>query len=438
MEQGWSEGGDFPPIERYNTQHGVTVKIFYSWQSDIDGNVNRYFILDALKSAVKNLKSNGAFNIEIDQATRDEPGTPDIPDTILKKIDECSIFIADISFINGKSAKRRTPNPNVLIELGYAVKKHGFEKIIAIFNSEFGKPEKLPFDIRHRKPMQYKYNKSMEKKVTLNNLARDLENEILLIDRKTMTKEKIDFVFYDRDEGKQYGKSCSVNDVIYKRLTENDFLKGIDFNAISEYKNKNKLTEWQEYLFKEKKESMDRKYALDKLSGMPFIIEHTFKDPDETKDYYNKYMATALIRRNNCKFYFLIRNNNEHTMKNIKIILKTEKKNRIRREIDYPSLPSSSTLFNLAYYNKKNTEQTLFQRKEDGEYLFFEYMKENLYADEEYILDEPLYISLQENSLIKIGYTIFSENLPKIEGILEINMKNKAMQLSPIDVFCKL
>lgn len=229
------------------------MKIFYSWQSDIDGSVNRYFILEALKNAVKNLKSKGDFDIEIDQATRDEPGTPDIPETILKKIDECSIFVADISFINGKSAKRRTPNPNVLIELGYAVKKHGFEKIIAIFNCEFGKPEKLPFDIRHRKPMQYQYNKNMEKKVPLNNLARDLENEILLIDRKTMTKDKVDLVFYDRDEGKQYGKSCTVNGVIYKKLEENDFLKGIDFNVISEYKNRNKLTEWQKYLFKEKK-----------------------------------------------------------------------------------------------------------------------------------------------------------------------------------------
>lgn len=183
---------------------------------------------------------------------------------------------------------------------------------------------------------------------------------------------------------------------------------------------------------------MERKAAYDKLTGMAYIVEHTFKDPTETEDYYNKYMATSLIRLNNCKFEFLIKNNNEHTMKNIKIIIKTEKKNRIRREMDFQSLPSSSILSNLTYSIQQNTEQTLFQKKEDGEYILFEYMKENLYADEEYILDEPLYIALQKNNVIKMEYTIYSENLPKIEGILEINMKNEDKELSPIDVFCRL
>jgi hypothetical protein len=64
------------------------MKIFYSWQSDIEGKINRYFILDALKEAVKNLKNEGAFvDIEIDQATRDKPGMPDIPDTVLDLFD---------------------------------------------------------------------------------------------------------------------------------------------------------------------------------------------------------------------------------------------------------------------------------------------------------------------------------------------------------------
>lgn len=414
------------------------MKVFYSWQSDIDGKINRYFILEALENAVKNLKDKGTFDIEIDQATRGEPGTPDIPDTIFKKIDECSIFISDITFINDNNTKRRTPNPNVLIELGYAIKKLGFEKIIAIFNNEFGKPEELPFDINHRRLMQYHYNSSMDKKVSLKILTTELENALLLIDRTTTTKEKVDFEFYDRDEAKRYGKICSVNGLIYKRLTEDDFLKGIDFDVIKKYQGGRKLTEWQEYLYDNKKIHEERKAALASIKGMTITAEYMVTDHYETKDYYNKYMALSLLRLNNCKFDFLVRNNNEQTMKNIKIVLKTAKENRLRKENDFPDLPFRSTLTALAYGIPKNAEETLFQKKEYGDYVIFEYLKDNLYAGEEYILDEPLYLSLQEHGLIKIGYTIFSENLPKINGVLEVNMTNEVEELSPIDVFCKL
>ena len=414
------------------------VKIFYSWQSDTNRKVNKSFIFAALKEAAKNLKTEGVYEIEIDQATRDEPGTPDIPNTILKKIDECTIFIADITLINEKSAERRTPNPNVLIELGYAIKKLGFEKIITIFNSEFGRPEELPFDINHRRPMLYKYNIGMDKKAILKSLTTELEKSILLIDKKTMTSEKVDFILYDRDNGKQYGKSCSVSGVKYQRLTENDFIRYVDFEAITKYKNEKKLTEWQEYLYKEKNVSIQRQFAIHKMSGMPYIVEHTFTDPHETKNYYDKYMVASLIRRNICKFDFLIRNNNEHAMKSIKIVLKTEKKNRIIRKIDFPSLPSNSILTTLAYRIPQDTENSLFLKNEDGDYIQFEYLKDNLYADEKYILDEPLYFSLKEDGVIKIEYTIFSENLPKIDGILEITMKNEVRELTPMEVFCKL
>jgi hypothetical protein len=415
------------------------MKIFYSWQSDIDRKINKSFIFVALKKAVEKIKKEANLDIEIDQATRNEPGTPDITDTIFKKIDECAIFVADISFINGRTAKRRTPNPNVLLELGYAIKKLGFQKIILIFNNEFGMVEKLPFDINHRRLMQYKFNASIDRKVALNNLAEDLENAILLIDRKTMTKEKIDFVLYDRDEGKQYGISCSVNGVIYKGITEDEFLRYIDFDVLKKNKNEKKLTEWQEYLYNKKRVNVERRMAFDKMRGMTHIVEGVVVDQFETNNYYNKYMRASLIRRNVCKFDFLIKNNNEYTMKNIKIVLKTENKDRIRREIDSPDLPHSSTFpAALVYSMQEGTEQSLFERKVNGDNIIFEYKKDNLYADEGYILDEPLYISLKENDIIKIEYTIFSENLPNISGILEIDMKNKVEELTPIDVFNKL
>ncbi len=47
------------------------------------------------------------------------------------------------------------PNPNVLIELGYAIKAMGHERIILVFNKSFGKVEELPFDLRTRRVLVY-------------------------------------------------------------------------------------------------------------------------------------------------------------------------------------------------------------------------------------------------------------------------------------------
>lgn len=51
--------------------------------------------------------------------------------------------MADVS-ITGRGEKRPTPNPNVLIELGYAFKALGHERVILVFNRAFGKIEELP------------------------------------------------------------------------------------------------------------------------------------------------------------------------------------------------------------------------------------------------------------------------------------------------------
>jgi hypothetical protein len=414
------------------------MKIFYSWQSDIDQKINRYFIQEALLKITKNFEKENILNIEIDQATRDEPGTPDIANTIFKKIDECSIFVADISFINSNNETRRTPNPNVLIELGYAIKKIGFEKIILIFNNEFGAVDKLPFDINHRRPMQYLYNSSMDKKIALDDLITKLENAILLIDRKTMTQEKVDFGFYNRNEGKQQGKKIIISGIVYKMISEDEVLEGIDFNVIRKMKNEMKFTEWQEYLYEKAKTYKERKDALATMRGMRIIQEGFFENSFETKDYYKKYMAASLLLIDTHKINFFVRNNNEQTLKNIKIVLRTDKENRIRREIDLPILPLSTTIASMTYRGYEDTEQILFQRKEYGNYTTFEYMKDNLYADEEFILDEPLFIPLRANDLIKIECSIFAENLPNTKGDLEIKLEKEDKVLTPMDAFTKL
>ncbi|MFA5749745.1 MAG: TIR domain-containing protein [Candidatus Shapirobacteria bacterium] len=129
------------------------ISIFFAWQSDLPNTTNRSAIKGALEKTNVKFKSKD-IELYIDEATRDKSGSPNIPKTILEKINTADIFIADVSIINGSSKQkkdRKVPNPNVIFELGYAVSELGWERIILLFNKSFGDPKDLPFDFdRHR------------------------------------------------------------------------------------------------------------------------------------------------------------------------------------------------------------------------------------------------------------------------------------------------
>jgi hypothetical protein len=133
--------------------------VFYSWQSDRDPKTTRHFIREALDLAAQKLAREMEVEdvVRVDQDTQDVPGHPEIFRTICGKIDACAIFVADLTYVAKTDSGERIPNPNVAIELGYALKSIGPDRYIAVMNSEFGGPEDLPFDLRHRRwPIQYK------------------------------------------------------------------------------------------------------------------------------------------------------------------------------------------------------------------------------------------------------------------------------------------
>src|SRR4051794_18745396 len=132
-------------------------KIFYSWQKDLPNKTNRGLIGDALELAVKELHRDPEIEIEpvIDRDVAGMPGSPDIAHTILAKIKEAEVFVADVSTINRGAEGRPTPNPNVLVELGYAMGVLGHERIIMVLNAAYGDPELLPFDLRQRIAVVY-------------------------------------------------------------------------------------------------------------------------------------------------------------------------------------------------------------------------------------------------------------------------------------------
>jgi hypothetical protein len=170
--------------------------IFYSWQSDLPNNTNRSFIESALQAAVSEINTNDNFELEptVDRDTQGVPGAPNISQSVLDKIKACDAFVADISIVTGDTSvgKRLSPNPNVLIELGYAVALLGWKKIVLVCNTEYGDGEDLPFDIRQHRRISYSLKQQDEKASTRKQITSQLRAQlsVLLEHGKQVTHKK--------------------------------------------------------------------------------------------------------------------------------------------------------------------------------------------------------------------------------------------------------
>lgn len=131
----------------------TNIKIFYSWQSDKPPELCSRFIRTALDEATTLLMAErGGLKITIEAGTEGEPGTPVVTDTILRRINECDIFVADVTIvgmIENPEGPKPTPNPNVMVEYGYARRAKGDPRILLVMNSAFGEPKVLPFDLNY-------------------------------------------------------------------------------------------------------------------------------------------------------------------------------------------------------------------------------------------------------------------------------------------------
>ena len=155
--------------------------LFFSWQSDLPSATNRTFIEHALEDAVQAIRNDKSLEVDpvIDRDTLGVPGSPDIVGAVLEKIERAKIFVCDVSIINRRPEPRYVPNPNVLLELGYAMRAVGPQQIIMILNTAFGMVEWLPFDIRSKKVITYCMPEECHDRVPeCKRLATDLANEI--------------------------------------------------------------------------------------------------------------------------------------------------------------------------------------------------------------------------------------------------------------------
>lgn len=165
----------------------ANINIFYSWQSDLPGAETRNFIQSCIDAAVKTLKDT--VYVEANRDTRGNYGSPDITNVIFEKIQQCDIFVADVSIINSEhyelnengeyvQIQKLSPNPNVLLELGYAAGVIGWENIICIANEDYGNANCMPFDLEHRRLTFYTLN-NKDKAVVRKNIRNIIADTVM-------------------------------------------------------------------------------------------------------------------------------------------------------------------------------------------------------------------------------------------------------------------
>ena len=136
-----------------------TFTIFYSWQSDLPNSTTRGLIESSIEAAVRSLRDT--VSVYADRDTQGVTGSPDIVQTIFSKIDECDVFVADVTSVatyhpldkdgNETDRLKATPNANVMIELGYATQVVGWDNIICMMNDDYNHDGEIPFDIEHHR-----------------------------------------------------------------------------------------------------------------------------------------------------------------------------------------------------------------------------------------------------------------------------------------------
>ena len=161
-----------------------------------------------IKEALQQVHAGTALDpsprdLQLEKDTLNVPGSPPITETILRKIDACAVFVADLTIVGQSLAGlsdngpgKLFPNSNVVMEYGYALKSRGHSRLVAVTNEAFGgevQESSLPFNLRHRRwPIRYRFGPDTspgDKKVVRTQLVKDLAYFIGLILREPRTAD---------------------------------------------------------------------------------------------------------------------------------------------------------------------------------------------------------------------------------------------------------
>jgi hypothetical protein len=143
------------------------MKVFWSWQSDTPGKIGRHFVRDALIAAIAQLnqtpdvkeptEQETRSGLHLDQDRKGISGSPDLARVIFDKIEQSAVFVADVTPIGNVttqsvqgSPKKKLINPNVAIELGYALHALSDRALLMVMNEHYGSRADLPFDLQSK------------------------------------------------------------------------------------------------------------------------------------------------------------------------------------------------------------------------------------------------------------------------------------------------
>lgn len=141
-------------------------KVFFAFQMDIDDKFGKGFIQSAIEITIQKFKKDG-IELILDYGFKNVPGTTVLIDEMLKKSKESDMVLVDLTFtssknrfvgkkisffkkemhISDKVADKKSPNPNVLLETGYAWAQKGHYRTLVVMNEAFGLPSELPVDL---------------------------------------------------------------------------------------------------------------------------------------------------------------------------------------------------------------------------------------------------------------------------------------------------
>lgn len=143
--------------------------IFFCWQDHLEKKLHRFLIRDALNAAIAHVQSelpDSACVIRLDSDTMDRSGSVNIADTILEKIATATVVVGDVTPVSIESPHDRCyyPNPNVMVEIGFASRCVGWSQVVLVLNSAACDPVDLPFDVRGRRISVYRCANEADRK----------------------------------------------------------------------------------------------------------------------------------------------------------------------------------------------------------------------------------------------------------------------------------
>ena len=97
----------------------------------------------------------------------------------LSKIDAADVCVFDVSIAIRAKGLRPCPNPNVLIELGYALKAHSPDRLLLVFNEAYGQPKSdLPFDLGYKRLVLYRVDAHVDRDAARDTLTTQLRERL--------------------------------------------------------------------------------------------------------------------------------------------------------------------------------------------------------------------------------------------------------------------